>query len=257
MGHDDGQASGHLFHAGPQRPDATVRLYLFPHAGGSAASYARWASLLPHDVEVRTTQLPGRQERRSETAFTRLDPLIEALYDEVEDDWDGRPFAFFGHSMGALLSYRLTLAMEAEGGPSPALLAVSGWAGVAHHSSDVPIADMSDEEFIAKVEQFGGLPPEVLDNPEMRALVLPALRADFQVLNDYRHDAAPVRCPLVAYCGLSDPALAGDAMATWSSLSPAFLGLTRFPGSHFYIYQHASAIAADLGRHLRASAAKS
>ncbi len=251
MSYVNGQATGRWFQSGAPRPEAAVRLFVFPHAGGSAASYARWASLFSEDVELRILQLPGRQSRRSEPAFTRLAPLIDALHDAVESEWDGRPFAFFGHSMGALLSYRLTLAMQAEGGPRPALLAVSGWAGAAHRPNRESVRDMSDDEFIAGVDGFGGLPPEIMGDEEMRDLVLPALRADFCVLEEYSHDAAPVACPVVAYCGASDPHFAGNAMATWADLTETFLGLSEFPGTHFYLYEHALSVATNLGRHLR------
>ena len=85
----------------------------------------------------------------------------------------------------------------------------------------------------------------------MRELVLPALRADFSVVNDYSDDAAPVSCPVVAYGGKSDPLLESGSMATWSGLSEKFLGLSEFPGAHFYLFEHALSVATDLGRHLR------
>ncbi|MFF0630156.1 thioesterase II family protein [Streptomyces sp. NPDC004296] len=249
-------ATGTWFRSSAPRPEAVVRLFVLPHAGGSAASYAGWASSFGAGVEVQTVQLPGRLDRRSEPPFTEVELLVEALYDAMEAEWDGRPFALFGHSMGAMLSYRLTLAMQAEGGPRPLLLAVSGWAGAAHRPSAVPIRDIPDGEFLARVRGFGGLPPEISENEEMRELALPALRADFCVLNDYSHDASKVSCPLVAYCGVSDPLLAGGAMQTWSDLSDEFLGVSEFPGAHFYLFEHALSISADLSRHLRRAVAE-
>lgn len=251
MSYGTAQAAGRWFHSGTPRPDAAIRLFVLPHAGGSAASYARWASLFDAGVDVRIVQLPGRQDRRGEAPFTEVGAAVEALYDAVEAEWDGRPFAFFGHSMGALLAYRLTLAMQAEGGPGPCLLAVSGWAGAAHRPATTPVGELPDEEFLAEVGQFGGLPPEVARNAELRDLVLPALRADFCLLSGYRDDQARVSCPVAAYSGSGDLLLAGGAMGTWSGLSDDFLGLSEFPGTHFYLYEHALPLAADLGRHLR------
>ncbi|SNQ47641.1 Surfactin synthase thioesterase subunit (fragment) [Frankia canadensis] len=88
---------------------------------------------------------------------------MEALYDAVEDELDGRPFAFFGHSMGALLAYRLTVAVEREGGPAPRLLAVSGWSTAAHRGGEVAVDQLSDEEFLRQVREFGALPTEVTE----------------------------------------------------------------------------------------------
>ncbi|MFJ9676784.1 thioesterase II family protein [Streptomyces sp. NPDC101194] len=243
------------FHTGRARPDAACRLYVFHHAGGSAATYARWAQMLPDDVEVAAVQLPGRQNRRATPAFTDLDDLVEAVYEALEDDLDGRRFAFFGHSMGALIAYRLTLALQKDGAPAPALLAVSGWEGSAHRPSPVPVDRLSDEEFLSRVEEFGGLPPEVTGNRELLDLVLPTLRADFTVVNGYTDDRARVDCPVVAYGGASDPLLGGGAMGAWADRADAFLGLNELPGGHFYIYEQAMAVAADLARRLRRGAA--
>ncbi len=198
------EAASRWFHSAVPRPDAAVRLFAVPHAGGSAAAYARWARLLPAEVELLAVQLPGRQNRRAEDPYTAWEPLVEALYDAVEGELDGRPFAFFGHSMGALLAYRLTVAMEREGGPAPRLLAVSGWSPAAHRDDEVAVDRLSDEEFLRQVEEFGALPPEVTEDEELRSLVLPTLRADFTVAAGFRPDGAAVACPLVCYGGQDD-----------------------------------------------------
>jgi len=239
------------FVSGPARPEAAVRLFVLPYAGGSAAAYARWGELFPAEVEVCPVQLPGRQNRRMEPPCTDLEALVEALYDAVEDELDGRPFAFFGHSMGGLLGYRLTVAMAADGGPQPALLAVSAWAGAAHRPHPEPIEQLDEEEFLERVRKFGALPPEVAENRELRKLVLPALRADFCVVNGYRDDAAPVPCPVVAYTGRDDPMLDSAAMHSWAELTGDFRGVREFQGGHFYLHEQATALAADLSLQLR------
>jgi surfactin synthase thioesterase subunit len=233
------------------RPDAPVRLLVFPHAGGSAASYARWASLLPAEVDVAVVQLPGRHDRRAETPFTDCEKLTEALYDTVEQEWDGRSFALFGHSMGALLAYRLTVLAERLGGPYPVLLAASGWVPSAHRHSDRPIAGLSDDELLAAIGTFGAVPPDLPSDPRLRDLVLPALRGDLSVLNDFHPDGATVTTPVVAYSGADDPALPPGAMADWGTLTDTFLGSTTFPGDHFYLFPQAAALSTDLSRHLR------
>lgn len=248
---EDAAPGAAWFRVSRPRPDAGCRLYVFPHAGGSAAAYARWAQLLPEDVEVATVQLPGRQDRRSTPPITDLDTLVEAVYEALEDDLDGRPFAFFGHSMGALVAYRLTVALRKDGVAGPALLAVSGWEGGAHRTSEVSVGSMSDDEFLARVAEFGGLPPEVTGNDELLQLVLPMLRADFTVLNGYTDDAARVDCPVVAYGGASDPTVGGGALGAWAERADRFLGLVEFDGGHFYLYEHGVSVAADLTGRLR------
>ncbi|SCF49738.1 Surfactin synthase thioesterase subunit [Micromonospora matsumotoense] len=238
------------------RPDAPVRLLALPHAGGSAAAYIRWAELLPPEVDLAVVQLPGRQDRRSTSPFVDSETLVNALYDVLEENWDGRPYALFGHSMGALLAYRLTGLIDRIGGPRPVLLAVSGWAPAAHRTSDRAVEMYSDDELIDAVGAFGALPPELVADPQLRELVMPVLRADFSVLNSFVPDGAPVGVPVVAYAGADDPALPPGAMAGWAALTPDLRGVTEFPGGHFALFEHAMTLTADLTRQLRRLVAK-
>jgi surfactin synthase thioesterase subunit len=233
------------------KPDATRRLFLFPHAGGSAANYNRWAAVLPTATELALVELPGRMSRRAEPSYHDATELVDALHEAVEAEWDGRPFAFFGHSMGGLLAYRLTVAMEREGGPSPALLGVSAWAPILHRAPQIDVAALSDDEFVRRVRALGALPAGIADDPEMLALVLPSLRGDFSVVTGYRDDGAAVACPVAAYGGRQDPMVSPDQLNTWLDRAPTFLGTSIFPGSHFYLNDYAAAIAADLARQLR------
>ncbi|MFD7712770.1 thioesterase II family protein [Streptomyces sp. NPDC059785] len=238
------------FHTAEPSPDAAWRLFLFPHAGGSAAAYPGWPALLP-GAEVHTVQLPGRRERRGEEPYRRLGPLIEALGEALDAELDGRPYAFFGHSLGALLAYRLTVRTERERGTGPALLAVSGWAPGRFRPVD-GLLPLPDARFTAAVRRFGVLPEEAVAEPELLALVLPALRADLALVADFRDDGARTVCPVAAYGARSDPTLEPGGLTEWAARTPAFLGSSEFPGGHFYLADGtaALAIAADLTRHL-------
>ncbi|MDQ3951623.1 MAG: thioesterase domain-containing protein, partial [Actinomycetota bacterium] len=86
--------------------DPRVRLFCFPYAGGSAATYRTWSDVLPPDVEVQAVQLPGREWRLKEEPFRSVFPLVEELAVVLKDRFES-PFAFFGHSLGALISFEL------------------------------------------------------------------------------------------------------------------------------------------------------
>ncbi|MGI5472496.1 thioesterase II family protein [Streptomyces sp. CA-132043] len=240
---------GRWFHTPEPRPGADRQLFFFPHAGGSAAYYHRWAALLP-GVEVRAVQLPGRQERRAEPPYRRTGPLVEALHEAIEAELDDRPYAFFGHSLGALLGYRLAVAVEEAGGTGPALLGVSGWAPERFRPVDA-LLPLPDGEFAAAVRRFGVLPAEAGTDPELLALVLPAVRADLALVADYRDDGAAVGCPVAAYGGRTDPTLEPGGLTEWASRTPSFLGVSEFPGGHFYLTEHALAVATDFARHMQ------
>ncbi|GAB3654581.1 alpha/beta fold hydrolase [Actinocorallia lasiicapitis] len=235
------------------RSDAPHRLFIFHHGGGAAASYARWAAFLPADLELVLVQLPGRHDRRAEPAFIELPPLMEALREAFNAELDGRPYAFFGHSMGGMLAYLLTAQLELDGEEPPALLGVSSWAPLRSRDGALELSRLDDTALVQTVRDLGMLPEVIAASPDMLQVVLPALRADLSVYADYRDpppDQAVVACPVAAYGALSDPLLVPDAMAAWTTRSRRFLGVSEYPGDHFYLDDHAVPVATDLTRHL-------
>lgn len=233
------------------RPEAPTRLFLFPHAGGAAAAYGHWSALLPSDVELLLVQLPGRHDRRTEQPFTRVEPAIEALREALEAELDGRPFAFFGHSLGGMLAFRLAVALQRDGVGGPALLGVSSWAPRGYLDGAGEVRYLSDVELAAKVAELGVLPTEISASQDMLQMVLPTLRADLMMFGDHVDDGAVLSCPVAAYGGKSDPLLTPGALALWATRSAAFLGVSEFRGDHFYLNDHAVAVAGDLTRHLQ------
>ncbi|MFD6880384.1 MULTISPECIES: thioesterase II family protein [unclassified Streptomyces] len=236
------QGAARWLHPADAEPDCGVRLFLLHHSGGGASMYRDWAGLLP-SVACQAVQLPGRQERRREAPYTRLGPLAQALARVVSDELDGRPYAVFGHSMGALLGYRLTVELERRGLPAPALLAVSGWAPAGFSAPAVLSADP-----LEALRLLGGLPAAVEGDPEQLAAAVRAMGADAAVCADRPDDGAAVGCPVVAYRGREDPLLAPGAMRSWAGRTPEFLGCRTFPGDHFYLRSHARAVTADLAQ---------
>ncbi|MEU1373703.1 alpha/beta fold hydrolase [Streptomyces triculaminicus] len=232
--------------------DAEAQLFLFPHAGGTSLTYRMWAATVSSGIECRALQLPGRQERLDEPVFTRIEPLLAELQEALEAELDGRPYVVFGHSFGALLAYRLTVEIERNGGQGPELLGVSGWApGLVASKELEGVADMTDQQILDRVAEFGLIPDEVPVSRDMLAAVMPSLRGDFVVAADYTEDGAAVSCPIAAYGGTSDPTLGTGALEAWAGLTPEFLGATEFPGDHFYLFEHALAVQNSLDRHLR------
>lgn len=232
--------------------DAVTQFYVFPHAGGSALTYRGWTATLPSTLEFRALQLPGRQERLHETPSDRLAPLLAELLDRFEAELDGRPYVLFGHSFGALLAYRLTVEIERAGVAGPDLVAISGWGpGLASGAELADVPDMDNRRLLAKIADFGLMPDNAATDPAALATVLPSLRADLAVAHDYIDDGAVVDAPLVVYTGTDDPIIGGDDLSRWRHRSRAFLGVNRYPGGHFYLFEHAAAIQADIEHHLR------
>ena len=102
-----------------------LRLFCFPYGGGSASIFRAWPQHLPQEVEVCAIQFPGRGARLEEPPFTRLSPLVQTL-SRVLRSYLNVPFAFFGHSLGAFISFELGRQLRKENDRSPLHLFVSG-----------------------------------------------------------------------------------------------------------------------------------
>jgi medium-chain acyl-[acyl-carrier-protein] hydrolase len=234
-------------------PSAPLRLFCFPYAGGGANIYRPWPDALSPYVEVYAVQPPGRGGRLREVPFSRLGPVLDALAREIRPYLD-KPFAFFGHSMGAITSFELALRLQAEGGRLPFHLYVSGRAAPHMHAEGRATYALPDDEFIEELRRLNGTPKELLDNPELMQLMLPLLRADFALCQTYEPTpAARLACPVTAFGGLQDSHAGKEEMQGWGVYTDSDFVVRMLPGDHFFL--HASqplllqAVARDMIRY--------
>jgi medium-chain acyl-[acyl-carrier-protein] hydrolase len=215
---------------------AELDLFCFPFAGGGANFFRAWRDALAPAIAVRPVQLPAREARLREPAIAGLEPMIDALLEGLRGALGERPFAFFGHSMGTLLAYELTVRLREEGLTGPVALIVSGRMAPQWPWTLPPIHGLPDAEFIEGVRRFNGIPPAVLDHPELVELALPALRGDFSVCETYvyRH-RPPLDCPITAYGGLADPESERQGLEAWRAQTTAGMNLRMFSGDHFFL----------------------
>lgn len=214
---------------------ASLRLFCFPYAGGSAAIYHDWQRHLPPSVEVCAVELPGRGGRHKEEPFDRIEPLVDALAKALLPYLD-RPFTFFGHSMGALLSFELTRRLRRDFDLAPAHLFVSGH-GAPQMREMYPVRhDLPEPEFLDELHRLNGTPPEVLGNPEIMQILMPVLRADFALCEFYKYtDEPPLDCPISAFSGLRDQEMSREKLEGWREQTTSAFSLRMFPGDHFFI----------------------
>lgn len=235
------------------RPHAGLRVYAFPFAGGSAAVYRPWTESLPASVELCAVQLPGRQDRIMEPAPADCAELVGVLADVLEPERTDIPFAFFGHSMGALLSFELTRELRRRGRPLPVALGLSGWPS----PRDIPregYADLTDEEFLRVLTRLGGMPDDVLNSPDLLHLVLPTLRADFRVVEShvYREEEL-LDLPLSVFGGTADPFTVHGALELWGRETTGKVMVRHYSGRHFFLLDHARSVISSFVGDIRAA----
>jgi len=216
-------------------PQADMRLFCFPYAGGSAAIYRMWADQLPKNLEICPVQLPGRGTRLNDRFFTRLMPMVEALAPALRSYCD-RPFAFFGHSMGAAIAFELARHLRQQYHCEPEHLFVSGRNAPQVPDTDPFTYDLPEPEFIEEVRRLNGTPKEVLEHPELMQLMLPLLRADFSVIQTYVYVAGePLNSSITAFGGLLDHEVTREGLDAWSSQTTGRFSLRMLPGDHFFL----------------------
>jgi medium-chain acyl-[acyl-carrier-protein] hydrolase len=227
------------------------RLLCYPYAGGGAGIYRGWDALATGRVAVVAAQLPGRERRYREPPHRRLEPLAERLVDEMVADRNGavfdRPYAVFGHSMGGLVAFEVARAARRRGLPGPALVAASGVEAPDYPPSEPPLHLLDDEEFATKIEEMGGTPREVLDNPELMRVVLPILRADCEACETYEPAGEPpLDCPIVAFRGEQDTLTHADGVEQWANHTTGRFRCVAYEGDHFFFRDRREDILAEI-----------
>lgn len=218
------------------------RLFCFPFAGSSAASFLPWQALLGTRLELRVALLPGRGLRLFEAPLDDMDELVDRLTRAVADLAD-RPFAFFGHSLGALVGFEVARALRRQGLPGPDVLYVSGAEGPQTRAVERHLHDLPEAELIDALRDYNGTPAEILDDQEMMRLLLPGLRADFALDERYVYRAeAPLDIPFHLLLGDRDPHVDAVRAAGWARESTQPLHRHEYPGDHFFIHSHQAAI---------------
>jgi len=219
------------------RTPPRLRLFCLPYAGGGAQIYRNYAQALPADVEVCAVHLPGRERRFREPALESVDVIVDQLAPVVRELSD-RPFAIFGHSLGALVGFELVRRLRKEGGPTPLRFFASGHRAPHLPDPDPPIHHLPDAQFIEELRELNGTPQEVFESPELLELILPVLRADFTAAETYAYRSdAPLTCPITALGGTNDDMIPGEALHAWQEHTSRDFEAHLLEGDHFFIHQ--------------------
>ena len=210
-------------------------LVCFPHAGGSAGQYFPLSAALAPDVRVLAVQYPGRQDRCAEPAFEDVAQLADEIARLLAEPRPASAPVLFGHSLGALVAFETAARLEHRYGAPPAGLIVSGMQAPHRCTSSRLSADGEDAAVDALL-RLGGTDPAIIGNPELLAMILPALRSDLRAAAAYRPGSCPalLSCPITAWTGRDDELSHGDLQA-WAEHTTAAFRTRDFPGGHFYL----------------------
>ena len=216
-------------------PQAFLRIFCFPYAGTGASIFRTWSTYLPPNIEVFGVQLPGRENRYKEPKFTNIVPLIPTLTSALLP-YLNQPFVFFGHSVGALLSFEVARQLRRRQYPTPLHLFISSHRAPQLPNLDLPISQLSDVDLLEELRHYNGTPSSILQNAEFINFYLPICRADLAVKESYVYlREPPLNCQISVFGGINDRKISQDSLASWREQTCTKFNLQMFPGDHFYL----------------------
>jgi len=219
---------------GYRRVPGGVPLYCFPHAGGAASYFHPWSAALAPGIEMLGVQYPGREDRAAEPCLTTAADLADQIHAALGPSLPGT-FAFFGHSMGAILAFEVARRITRDQGRGPAHLFVSGRPAPPRYRHR-NLHQAGNPALIAELRSLGGTDPRILQDSDVLDLILPAMRADYTASETYRFDPGPpLSCDITAMTGDRDATNTTHDAAAWSAHTTGTFNLHVYPGGHFYL----------------------
>jgi len=218
-----------------EEASASCQLFCFSHAGGGPSFFRPWTACLDPQIAVRRVLLPGREWRLEEPPFRRVADLVPPLCAALEPYLD-QPYALFGHSMGAAVAYEVARRLAGTGTGGPRCLIVSGRPAPGAAANGRRLSDLPDDEFVRQVARLNGIPPEVLNEPELLSMLMPTLRADYELSETYQPlPGGRLDCRVIAYISTSDPVAQYTEMLAWRKVTTSEFSVRVFRGDHFYL----------------------
>lgn len=233
------------------RPEAEIRLICLPHAGGGAPAYLPTSAAMTPEVEVLAVQYPGRQERRHEPLIGSVNGLAEELFRVLEPE-AGRPYALFGHSMGAMVAYELALRFEYAGRP-PLRLFASGRRAPSRYRTEGRQA-LDDESLLSELRELSGTDKRLFQRDDLLRASLPVIRNDYRAADSYVHrPGAKLDCPITVLIGDQDPHVTTDEARSWQDHTTGGSEVLVYAGGHFYLTEHQEQVVSVIARRLTPS----
>jgi medium-chain acyl-[acyl-carrier-protein] hydrolase len=243
-------STGWLVRTTRSETDAPRRIFCFGHAGVGAAAFRSWAAAFEPQCDVYALRLPGREALIGEPLVRTSTDLVGPLLAELGPLLD-RPFALFGHCSGADLAFTLGRTLTDSAVPPSLIVAAGQQAPTIPRGRDGSVRNLSDAEFVATLERLGGMDPTILAEPELMEIVLPSLRADFEVGEELRSGSfEQVSCPIAVMAGQDDTLPIADLVA-WRGLTSSSFCLRLVPGGHFFTESESLAVAQAVAAELQ------
>ncbi len=221
-----------------------LNLYCLPFAGGNKYSYREFIEKAPSFLNIITLEYPGRGSMIKEPLLSDINALVDNLFKQISNEIDDTNYGFYGHSMGGLISYLLTLKIIESKKRAPSHLFITGTSGPSAPSRQEEKKRylLDRKEFIEEIKGLDGMPEEILQNEELLYYFEPILRSDFKLSENYIYqDHAPLNIPITVITG-TDEDMELEDVQLWQKETTFKVDFKRMPGKHFFIFKQAKTI---------------
>ncbi|MEW9183960.1 thioesterase domain-containing protein [Bacillus mycoides] len=228
-----------------------TKLFCFPHAGGSAFSYAKWKNYFNPYIEVVPIELAGRGYRIEESLYQSMEEAVNDVYTSIVKQIEHSPYILYGYSMGSLIAYEVARKIQDSKNVLPEFLVLSGRN---HPNSKMKNIrhNLSNEQFKREVIAMGGTPSGLLQSEELMGIFLPILRADFKIVETYIHDNNMQACDIdfLIFNGENDEFTTYNQVIKWEQYTSKTCTFHSFKGNHFFLNENIEEIANRIIRKL-------
>lgn len=215
---------------------AKIRLFCFHYAGGNISTFSHWHKSLSDEIEICGVLLPGRLDLSHHEPIKNMQELIPYLCSQLLTKIDARPFVFFGHSLGGLIAFELAYAIQEKIRRLPEKIFVSACCSPRDIRDEKKISHLPDDELIQRLKEYNGTPIEFFESSELLQFMLPIIRADFSLNENYQYIPRPsLTCPIIVYGGEQDTEVNPNGLNKWQLETSLPLKLRLFSGDHFFI----------------------
>lgn len=219
-----------------------VNLFFLPHAGGSAMGYMSFKRFLDNSlINPIPLELPGRGKLIKEKPINNTAECVDFLFNSIKDIISDSNYAFFGHSLGSILTYELIKLIEKEKMPSPITSIFSGRMAPFISYEHTLISHLDDESFISNFSSLNGIPEEIMNNKQILQMIMPVLKSDVKMAEDYVCQSKDDKFDfnIHVFYGNKDTMIKNRKdLIDWNLCTTKKCTLHEFDGDHFYYNQN-------------------
>jgi medium-chain acyl-[acyl-carrier-protein] hydrolase len=228
-------------------PHGNMRVFAFPYSGAGVSAYHQWANAFHQQkIDFIGVQPPGRESRLREAPIQDLSLMVKHLVLAIKPLTD-KPFVFFGHSLGALIAFELARALRKYKLPLPSHLFVSAFRSPELPNPNKALHQLDDEAFIAGIREYDNTPEDVLANQALMQMLLPMIRADFRMHENYQHrQEPPLPCSITVFKGSYDRFSRKEQMSSWQQHTIADFNEITYQGGHFFLSEHSDSMSKEI-----------